>query len=119
MSATMRSDTWSGSPRGRLRSHPLPCPLTGKPIIGCLCIGGACPHVEVSECFVDCELLNRQADLATGGGRSAAEDPPARGIVAEDVVKGNSGKPHGGGLREEKGRTLFWRRVAVRLAGDG
>jgi hypothetical protein len=84
-----------------------------------LCIGGGCPHVEVSECFVDCELLNRQADLATGGGRSAAEDPPARGIVAEDVVKGNSGKPHGGGLREEKGRTLFWRRVAVRLAGDG
>lgn len=58
-----------GTPRGRLRSHPLTCPLTGNEIIGAACIGGACPYADETCGFVDCEIINRQAALRDRRGK--------------------------------------------------
>lgn len=57
-----------GKPRGRLRSHPLVCPLTGKPLVGASCIGGACCYADESCGFVDCSLVNREGSKEVRAG---------------------------------------------------
>ena len=73
-----------GTPRGRVRSHPLTCPLTGNEIIGAACIGGACPYADESCGFVDCEIINRQAARRDRRGKPTAEGAPAAAMIAEE-----------------------------------
>lgn len=54
-----------GTPRGRLRSHPLLCPLTGKQLLGAACIGGACPYADETCGFVDCAKINEEQAAAS------------------------------------------------------
>jgi hypothetical protein len=77
-----------GAPRGRLRSHPLTCPLTGALVVGAACIG-ACVHASDAHGFFDCEIINRQAALRDRRGKPTAEGEPAAAIIAEEGARHN------------------------------
>ena len=57
MIATSEQHFPESKPRARLRSSPLPCPLTGEALVGAECLGRACPYASEAHGFVDCALI--------------------------------------------------------------
>ena len=51
-----------GAPRGRLRSHPMLCPLNGRLVAGEVC--ARCEFGAEASGFVDCVLVNEQHEQA-------------------------------------------------------
>ena len=63
MSATATDHYPEGEPRRRLRSHPLPCPVGGRLLVGEECLRCGCPWAADASCFADCE---KPKDLEVG-----------------------------------------------------
>ena len=51
-----------GAPRGRLRSHPMVCPESGRLVVGEVC--ARCEWGAEVCGFVDCVLVNEQHEQA-------------------------------------------------------
>jgi len=56
-----------GEPRRRLRAKPLPCPISGKLMVGEECLRSGCPWASEAEGFVDCELTGARSRPGTFG----------------------------------------------------
>jgi len=54
MSGTETDHYPRGAPRRRLRSHPLPGPITGRLLVGEQCLRCGCPYAGEGFGFVDC-----------------------------------------------------------------
>jgi len=79
VATAMRIDHYpAGEPRRRLRSYALPCPMTGRLMVGEECLQSGCRYAEEAEGFLDCSfkgpveaVCSRGPLAATSGHRRA------------------------------------------------